>query len=70
MLIVHMNLSVIWCGSKNGYQKTHLNKRDSTLSSKYNDHSKFGSQDNWGGGRRGDLYDYLMCMNILHFNNE
>ena len=34
------------CGSKNGYKK-HVIKKDWNMCSKYDNHSKSNSQDNW-----------------------
>jgi hypothetical protein len=51
---------VVWCGSKNGYQKYMCLKKIGVCS-KYVNHFRLNSQHNWG-----DLYDHFMSMSIFN----
>ena len=53
------NWYVVWCGSKNGYQK-HVLQKDWTMCPRYDNHSKVNSQLYWG-----DLYDQVMSTRIF-----
>ena len=50
---------VVWCDSKNGYQKYSVLKNIGVCS-KYGNYSRLNSQHNWG-----DLYDHFMNMSVF-----
>ena len=59
ILIGHLYLSGMWLAPKTDAKKTCVRKRLNYVL-KYDHHSKFNSQHNWG-----DLYDHLMSTRIF-----
>ena len=58
---------MVWCGSKNGYQKD-LCLKGCVFKICYTIHTKFNSQHNWRGG--GAIQSFDEYVSQVHFGNE